>query len=474
MKTLLHKLMFPVTIILALSFFLLAIFIPNAVNNFAVEQMVESSVKTTEQFKTIRGYYTKNVVGTAKKFGMTPHYDYQGKEGHFPLPATMTHEVSQLLKSKDTEVNLYSPFPFPNRAGKRLDAGQREAWQYLKTNPKQTFTQEIERNGEPYLRVAISDTMQAQGCVDCHNSHPDTPKNDWKLNDVRGVLEVVTPLSKVNSESNALSIKVIVILVLALIVALIVMTTLFNKVVRTPLTRIEDSLNAIASGEADLNKKLEVHSDDELGRIAHSFNMFIDKLKTIVSNLVSVSDGLRTHAHELNLMAEGVRDSASQHRTESEMLATAINEMTASISEIQTNSELASKSIEQVSDDVDSSNEATKQNVSAIHTLSGDVSEVINVITELRNESNNIGSVLDVIKAIAEQTNLLALNAAIEAARAGEQGRGFAVVADEVRALAGRTQESTVEIQSTVEKLQERAQSATTVIDESSQHTACH
>jgi len=141
--------------------------------------------------------------------------------------------------------------------------------------------------------------------------------------------------------------------------------------------------------------------------------------------------------------------------------------MTASISEIQTNSELASKSIEQVSDDVDSSNEATKQNVSAIHTLSGDVSEVINVITELRNESNNIGSVLDVIKAIAEQTNLLALNAAIEAARAGESGRGFAVVADEVRSLAQRTHESTEEIQAMIEALQSEALKAVSVMQSS-------
>jgi len=472
MNTLLHKLLIPVAIILILSFLIVAVYIPAVVHENAVEQMTQSSVKTTQQFKTIRGYYTKNVVGKAKKFGMTPHFEHKNKDGYFPLPATMIHEISEVLKTQGTEVNLYSPFPFPNRANRQLDSFQDEAWNFLVKNPKETFVREVERGGKPYLRVAISDTMQAQGCVNCHNSHPDTPKNDWKLNDVRGVLEVVTPLTAVVDSSNWLSTKVIIILSISLAIALTALTLLFRRIVRQPLQNIESSINAIASGEADLNRKLEVESDDELGRISQSFNQFMDKMKNIVTNLVAVSDALRENAHNLKDMASSSTNFASQQRQESEVLATAINEMTASIAEIRESSAQAADSLDQVNDNVDTSNEETKQNVVAINTLSSDVSQVVGVIQELQEESRNIGAVLDVIKAIAEQTNLLALNAAIEAARAGEQGRGFAVVADEVRALAGRTQESTVEIQATVERLQQKAENATKVIDESSQHTS--
>jgi methyl-accepting chemotaxis protein len=169
----------------------------------------------------------------------------------------------------------------------------------------------------------------------------------------------------------------------------------------------------------------------------------------------------------MSAITEQTKDSILKQKTETELVATAMHEMTATVQEVARNTEQASSAAQQADQDSNAGNDVVTQTVQAINDLSQDVEQASSVIEQLKGDSVNIGSVLDVIKSVAEQTNLLALNAAIEAARAGEQGRGFAVVADEVRTLAQRTQESTSEIENLIEVLQIGAEKAVKTMNNS-------
>ena len=167
------------------------IWLPGMIQTNVVDGTIASAEQTVNQFKTLRAYYTKNVIKKVlASDGLRPSVDHQRESDSVPLPATLIHDLSKLLSEQDTQIRLYSAFPFSNRSGRRLDAFQQEAWTTLNKNPDQTFVREVEENGKRRVRVAIADKMVAEACVSCHNSHPTSPKTDWKLGDVRGILEV--------------------------------------------------------------------------------------------------------------------------------------------------------------------------------------------------------------------------------------------------------------------------------------------
>ena len=167
------------------------LWLPGMVQSDVVKGSVTSAEETVNQFKTLRAYYTKNVIKKVlANDGLKPSLNHQQDPNGVPLPATVIHDLSKLLAEENTQIKLYSAFPFPNRANRELDSFQREAWEALRQNPTGSFVRKVEENGERRVRVAIADKMVAQVCVDCHNSHPASQKTDWQLNDVRGVLEV--------------------------------------------------------------------------------------------------------------------------------------------------------------------------------------------------------------------------------------------------------------------------------------------
>ena len=219
--------------------------------------------------------------------------------------------------------------------------------------------------------------------------------------------------------------------------------------------------------EGDLTTSLKTQRKDEIGQILNAVDGMLGRLINMVSQINDISGQLSTTSSEMTQQSSETRDSIQQLYSEAEQSATAINEMTATTQEVTKNISHAASAAQEANNETSVGQQVVDKTISQIKALASQIDGAANTIHELESDSQNISSVLDVIKGIAEQTNLLALNAAIEAARAGEQGRGFAVVADEVRTLASRTQESTSEINQMIDRLQSGAHQAVEAMNSS-------
>ncbi|PTS83939.1 methyl-accepting chemotaxis protein [Pseudomonas sp. HMWF032] len=256
-------------------------------------------------------------------------------------------------------------------------------------------------------------------------------------------------------------------LVITALVALIIV--LIIRSITQPLQQAVNAMINIASGDGDLTRHLDTHGSDELSTLARHFNAFTERLRLVIRQALASASKLDSAARELGLVSNQAQHFSEQQSQQMQQIATAINEVTYGVQDVAKNAEHASSEVHNAEEQTQQGQQNIESSLRQINDLSTTISQAVSVIQALAQESTQIGSVLEVIRSIAEQTNLLALNAAIEAARAGEQGRGFAVVADEVRLLAQRTQKSTAEIQVMIERLQGNSEAAVKVINESSQ-----
>ena len=484
--SLVWKLVLPVPIALAALIVAGWYFIPQWTAANAVDAAIASGTETVGQFKTIRGYYTKNVIAKVKANGtIKPAINHKGVPNTVPLPATFIHDVSKLLEKRDTKVRLYSAYPFPNRATRQLDGFQSEAWAALNADPDAVFSRRVTVDGTTVIRVATADKMVAEGCVNCHNSHPDTPKADWKLGDVRGVLEVDLTIDKQLAAGRALATKISLFAALAAVVVA-VLALYGARAVAGPVRQMTDAMKRISDGDREVEVPAKERRD-EVGQMAQAVEVFkqngieMERLRQegiaqqqaaeqekrqaamaladafdaevggVIADVSSAAEGMKSSA---NGVSASVRDSMEQ----SSAVAAAAKEASVNVQTVASATEQLSASLQEVSRQVVECAEVAQQAASETERTNGE-------ITNLSQSAEKIGDVISLINDIASQTNLLALNATIEAARAGDAGKGFAVVASEVKNLATQTASATEEIAGQISGVQTATGNFVTAIE---------
>lgn len=286
----------------------------------------------------------------------------------------------------------------------------------------------------------------------------DKPILDWYVG-------LLIPMNIIQDPvDNAVFTTSMTVLVILLIIAAVIFWA--TQMISKPISELTHVMQKIATGDGDLTKKIDMNRTDEVGQLASHMNSFITKLHTLLLKTASQAEQVGVASEHLSQVSYETNSEIQQEKEQVDSVSTAVTEMASTVLEISRNAQETNSAAEEVQSLTKVGTDISNEAQTAMISLASHIGEASQIVSGLEQESGNIGAVVDVINSIADQTNLLALNAAIEAARAGEQGRGFAVVADEVRSLASRTQESTDDIRNMITKLQQIAQQASTMMQE--------
>lgn len=304
--------------------------------------------------------------------------------------------------------------------------------------------------------------LQGEPMTMIWHSIPQTP--NWTIG-------VSVPSDTFTATTRALLIKIALVILVVLVILVLVIAFVAQQQVK-PIQNMVARMKDIAEGDADLTQQLPVTSQDELGQLADGFNQFIASIRQLVGDITHTAHELTLNAEKVEAASQSMGHDMQHQQGEVDQIAAAMNELVATVEEVARHAQDASLAAQQGGEETATGSTRVQTVVSSIQQQAAIITETAAEVEKLQESGEQIGEVMDVIRAIAEQTNLLALNAAIEAARAGEAGRGFAVVADEVRTLAARTHESTEQIQTTVDQLRNRITVAVNAMRSSNERSA--
>lgn len=396
-----------------------------------------------------RAYITQNYVAKVKKSKAGGEIqvlkDHTGVPDAIPFPATAVREMGEeATRTGLYSARLVSQNPM-NPANTPKDNFENEAIRAIMAGAE-SYARRDDVNGVQTFRRAVVDKASSAACLSCHTNN--------QVGDTLGMLSLSLPMAEAVALSNRSMWQTGGLMAGMVVIIMTVTYFLLRNIVLKPLARMSEISKDIAKGEGDLTKRVPCEGNDEIAHMGGYFNEFIEKLQQMIKKVAHVTDKVASASVELSATAEEISKGTDTLTSRASQTAAAVEEMNATVGQVAQNSGKAASLAQDTVKTAQDGGTVVSSTISGMQQLSDAVTNSATIISELGKSSDQIGEIVRTIEDIADQTNLLALNAAIEAARAGEQGRGFAVVADEVRKLAERTTKATKEIGDMIRQIQ--------------------